>query len=68
MNMWPRFGIQRHFETMAPADVAAAVVFALDAPMHVDVLEVQPVLVAGALSGMRRQWRSSMPALMNSIR
>ena len=42
MSMWPRFGIQRHFETMAPADVAAAVVFALDAPMHVDVIEVQP--------------------------
>ena len=42
MNMWPRFGVQRHFETMTPSDVAAAVVFALDAPMHVDVLEVQP--------------------------
>jgi NAD(P)-dependent dehydrogenase (short-subunit alcohol dehydrogenase family) len=42
MSMWPRFGIQRHFETMTPADVAAAVVFALDAPMHVDVVEVQP--------------------------
>ena len=42
MSIWPRFGIQRHFNTMAPRRRRAAVVFALAAPMHVDVIEVQP--------------------------
>jgi NADP-dependent 3-hydroxy acid dehydrogenase YdfG len=44
MELWPRFGIQRHFNTMAPRDVARAVVFALTQPqgMHVDCIEVQP--------------------------
>jgi NADP-dependent 3-hydroxy acid dehydrogenase YdfG len=44
MDLWPRFGIQRHFNTMEPADVARAVVFALTQPpgMHVDSIEVQP--------------------------
>lgn len=42
---WPRFGLQRHFATMDPGDVAAAVVHALTRPAHmqVEVIEVQPV-------------------------
>jgi NADP-dependent 3-hydroxy acid dehydrogenase YdfG len=42
---WPRFGIQRHFNTVEPADVAAAVVHALTAPRHarIDTVEIQPV-------------------------
>ena len=44
MGYWPRFGIQRHFATLRPEDVAGAIVFALTAPpgVHVDTLEVQP--------------------------
>lgn len=44
MAYWPRFGVQRHFNTMEPADVARAVAFALTQPegMHVDTIEVQP--------------------------
>jgi NAD(P)-dependent dehydrogenase (short-subunit alcohol dehydrogenase family) len=44
MEYWPRFGIQRHFNTMDPTDVARAVVFVLTQPagMHVDSVEVQP--------------------------
>jgi NADP-dependent 3-hydroxy acid dehydrogenase YdfG len=45
VELWPRFGIQRHFNTMEPADVANVVVHALTAPAHsrVDTIEVQPV-------------------------
>jgi NADP-dependent 3-hydroxy acid dehydrogenase YdfG len=44
MATWPRFGIQRHFEALDPADVARAVVYAVTSPpgVHVDLLEVQP--------------------------
>jgi NADP-dependent 3-hydroxy acid dehydrogenase YdfG len=44
MTYWPRFGIQRHFHTLAPADVARAVVYAVTSPpgVHIDVVEVQP--------------------------
>lgn len=44
MGYWPRFGIQRHFATLRPEDVAGTIVFALTAPpgVHVDTLEVQP--------------------------
>ncbi len=43
--LWPRFGIQRHFNTMEPEDVATVVVHALTAPAHarMDTIEVQPV-------------------------
>jgi len=43
--LWPRFGIQRHFNTVEPADIAAAVVHAVTAPRHarIDSVEVQPV-------------------------
>jgi NAD(P)-dependent dehydrogenase (short-subunit alcohol dehydrogenase family) len=42
---WQRFGIQRHFNTMQPDDVARAVVNTLTAPPHmwVPLVEVQPV-------------------------
>ena len=42
---WTRFGIQRHFNTMQPEDVARAVVTAVTAPAHmwVPVIEVQPL-------------------------
>lgn len=42
---WPRFGLQRHHETMQPEDVAAAIVHALTRPAHmqIEVIEVQPV-------------------------
>lgn len=42
---WPRFGIQRHFQTMQPEDVAAAVVHALTRPPHmqIEIIEVQPI-------------------------
>ena len=45
LDLWPRFGIQRHFNTMNPEDIAAAVVHALGAPPHsrVDTIEMQPV-------------------------
>lgn len=45
VDLWPRFGIQRHFNTMNPEDIAAAVVHALCAPPHsrVDTIEMQPV-------------------------
>jgi NADP-dependent 3-hydroxy acid dehydrogenase YdfG len=44
MTYWPKFGIQRHFHTLEPADVARAVVYAVTSPpgVHVDTLEVQP--------------------------
>lgn len=44
MELWPRFGIQRHYNTMDPDDVARAALFALSQPpgMHVDSIEVQP--------------------------
>jgi NAD(P)-dependent dehydrogenase (short-subunit alcohol dehydrogenase family) len=42
---WQRFGIQRHFNTMQPEDVARAVVSVVTAPPHMwmPVVEVQPV-------------------------
>jgi NADP-dependent 3-hydroxy acid dehydrogenase YdfG len=45
VDLWPRFGIQRHFNTMEPSDIARVVVHALTAPPHtrVDTIEVQPV-------------------------
>lgn len=45
IDLWPRFGIQRHFNTMEPADIANVVVHALTAPAHarVDTIEMQPV-------------------------
>ena len=41
---WQRFGIQRHFNTMQPADVARAVATTVTAPPHMwmRVVEVQP--------------------------
>ncbi len=44
MTYWPRFGIQRHFHTLQPADIARAVVYAVTSPpdVHIDVVEVQP--------------------------
>jgi NAD(P)-dependent dehydrogenase (short-subunit alcohol dehydrogenase family) len=44
MPQWNRFGIQRHFNTMEPADVARTVVSVVTAPaqMWVPVVEVQP--------------------------
>jgi NAD(P)-dependent dehydrogenase (short-subunit alcohol dehydrogenase family) len=45
---WQRFGIQRHFNTMQPEDVARAVVAVVTAPAHmwVPLIEVQPVAPA----------------------
>jgi NAD(P)-dependent dehydrogenase (short-subunit alcohol dehydrogenase family) len=42
---WQRFGIQRHFNTMQPEDVARAVVSTVTAPAHTwsRVVEVQPI-------------------------
>lgn len=44
MPRWQRFGIQRHFNTMQPEDVARAVVTVVTAPPHmwVPIVEVQP--------------------------
>jgi len=44
MPRWQRFGIQRHFHTMQPEDVARAVVTVVTAPAHmwVPIVEVQP--------------------------
>jgi NADP-dependent 3-hydroxy acid dehydrogenase YdfG len=44
MTYWPRFGVQRHFHTLRPEDVARAVVFAVTSPpgVHMDIVEVQP--------------------------
>ncbi len=44
VGLWPRFGIQRHFNTMEPVDIANAVIHALTAPPHarVNVIEMQP--------------------------
>jgi NADP-dependent 3-hydroxy acid dehydrogenase YdfG len=44
MTYWPHYGIQRHFNTLHPDDVARAVVYAVTSPpgVHIDVLEVQP--------------------------
>jgi NAD(P)-dependent dehydrogenase (short-subunit alcohol dehydrogenase family) len=44
MQGWPRFGIQRHFQTMQPSDVARAVVLAVTTPrgVHLDTIEIQP--------------------------
>jgi NAD(P)-dependent dehydrogenase (short-subunit alcohol dehydrogenase family) len=41
---WQRFGIQRHFNTMQPDDIARAVVTTVTAPPHmwVPVVELQP--------------------------
>ena len=45
LELWPRFGIQRHYNTVQPADIADAVLHALVAPAHarLDTIEVQPV-------------------------
>ena len=44
MTYWPRFGVQRHFNTLHPDDVARAVVYAVTSPpgVHIDLIEVQP--------------------------
>jgi len=44
MEYWPHYGIQRHFNTLNPADIARAVVYAVTSPpgVHIDVVEVQP--------------------------
>ena len=44
MPRWRYFGIQRHFNTMQPEDVARAVVTVVTAPAHmwVPIIEVQP--------------------------
>jgi NAD(P)-dependent dehydrogenase (short-subunit alcohol dehydrogenase family) len=44
MPQWNRLGIQRHFNTMQPDDVARAVVSVVTAPLHmwVPLVEVQP--------------------------
>jgi NADP-dependent 3-hydroxy acid dehydrogenase YdfG len=44
METWPRFGIQRHMNTLDPADVAQAVVHAVTSPpgVTIDLIEVQP--------------------------
>ena len=41
---WQRFGVQRHFNTMQPEDVARAVVSVVTAPAHMwmPIVEVQP--------------------------
>jgi NAD(P)-dependent dehydrogenase (short-subunit alcohol dehydrogenase family) len=41
---WQRFGLQRHFHTMQPEDIARAVVQVVTAPSHmwVPIVEVQP--------------------------
>jgi NAD(P)-dependent dehydrogenase (short-subunit alcohol dehydrogenase family) len=45
MPLWQRFGIQRHWNTMVPEDVARAVVTVVTAPAHmwVPIVEVQPI-------------------------
>jgi NAD(P)-dependent dehydrogenase (short-subunit alcohol dehydrogenase family) len=42
---WQRFGIQRHFNTMQPDDIARAVVATVTAPPHmwIPVVELQPL-------------------------
>jgi NAD(P)-dependent dehydrogenase (short-subunit alcohol dehydrogenase family) len=42
---WQRFGIQRHFNTMQPEDIARAVVTSVTAPPHmwIPIVEVQPL-------------------------
>jgi NAD(P)-dependent dehydrogenase (short-subunit alcohol dehydrogenase family) len=44
MTYWPHYGVQRHFNTLHPDDVARAVVYAVTSPpgVHIDLLEVQP--------------------------
>jgi len=44
LTYWPQFGVQRHFQTLRPEDVARAVVYAVTSPpgVHIDVVEVQP--------------------------
>ena len=44
MDSWPRYGIQRHLNTLHPDDIARAVVYAVTSPpgVHIDVVEVQP--------------------------
>ena len=44
---WQRFGIQRHFNTMQPEDIARAVVNTVTAPPHmwIPIVEVQPLPV-----------------------
>jgi NADP-dependent 3-hydroxy acid dehydrogenase YdfG len=49
MAYWPRYGIQRHFNTLDPTDIARAVVYAVTSPpgVHVDTVEVQPEAPTG---------------------
>jgi NAD(P)-dependent dehydrogenase (short-subunit alcohol dehydrogenase family) len=44
MPRWQRFGIQRHFNTMEPEDIARAVVTVVTAPAHMwmPIVELQP--------------------------
>lgn len=44
MPRWHRFGVQRHFATLEPADVAESVVHLVTAPAHswIPILELQP--------------------------
>jgi NADP-dependent 3-hydroxy acid dehydrogenase YdfG len=44
MSYWPHYGVQRHFNTLHPDDIARAVVYAVTSPpgTHVDLVEVQP--------------------------
>lgn len=44
MPRWHRFGVQRHFGTLEPADVAESVIHLVTAPAHswVPILELQP--------------------------
>jgi len=45
MPRWQKFGVQRHFNTMYPEDVARAVVTVVTAPPHMrmPLVEVQPI-------------------------
>jgi NADP-dependent 3-hydroxy acid dehydrogenase YdfG len=49
MAYWPRYGVQRHFNTLRPEDIARAVVYAVTSPpgVHIDVVEVQPEAPTG---------------------
>jgi NADP-dependent 3-hydroxy acid dehydrogenase YdfG len=44
LSYWPHYGIQRHFNTLHPDDIARAVVYAVTSPpgVQIDVVEVQP--------------------------
>jgi NADP-dependent 3-hydroxy acid dehydrogenase YdfG len=44
MSYWPHYGVQRHFNTLNPEDIARAVVYTVTSPpgVHVDLIEVHP--------------------------